>query len=92
MSFESQFNPEKNPQEELAVEEVKKIILEKGGNAEEAKFFEEMDRKNLVILESRPQTPLNRVFRHSRALMKEIIRNPQVLDRRPKFFHPKVGR
>jgi len=96
MAFESLFKSGVEKSEEgLAIEraiaEVQKKIMEKTENPEVAGFFKEKDKQNLQVLESHPQSDLNRIFNHSRDLMLQVKQTPQIIDRRVKFFHPRIG-
>jgi len=96
MPFESLFKSgvEKS-EEELAIEraiaEVRLKIQEKTENPEVATFFNGKDKQNLQSLDSHPESDLNRTFHYSRDLMLKIKKTPQIIDKRVKFFHPKIG-
>ncbi len=96
MAFESLFKPGVDKSEvELAIEravaEVQRKILEKTEIPEVAEFFNKKDQQNLQVLESHPESDLNEIFKNSRDLMHQVMQTPQVIDRRVKFFHPKIG-
>jgi len=89
MTFESLFKPggEKS-EEELAIQ---RRIQKKTENPEIAGFFNEKDGQNLKVLESHRQSDLNRTFHHSRDLMHLVKQTPQIIDKRVKFFHQRIG-
>jgi len=96
MTFESLFKPggEKS-EEELAIErataDIQRRIQKKTENPEIAGFFNEKDGQNLKVLESHRQSDLNRTFHHSRDLMHLVKQTPQIIDKRVKFFHQRIG-
>lgn len=96
MAFESLFKPGVGKSEEelvieKAVAEAQSKIQEKTENPEIAEFFNKKNRQNLQILESHPQSDLNRIFNHSKDLMHRVKQTPQIIDGRIKFFYPKIG-
>ncbi len=96
MAFESLFKPGVDKSEvELAIEravaKIQQKIREKTEIPEVAEFFNEKDQQNLQVLESHPESDLNEIFRNSRDLMHQVKQTPQIIDRRVKFFHPKIG-
>lgn len=96
MGFESLFKSgvEKS-EEELAIDrataDIQKRIQEKTENPEVAGFFNEKDGQNLKVLESHTQSDLNKIFHHSRDLMHLVKQTPQIIDKRVKFFHQRIG-
>jgi len=96
MGFESLFKSGVDKSEEAlvierAIKEVQEKIREKTENPKIAGFFNKKDKQNLQVLESHPKSDLNRTFNYSRDLMHKIMQTPQIIDRRVKFFHPKIG-
>ncbi len=96
MAFESLFKQgvDKSEQElaiERAVAQVQRKIIEKTENSEVARFFNKKDKQNLQVLRSHSQSDLNQTFNHSRDLMHQVKQTPQIIDRRVRFFHPKIG-
>lgn len=87
MSFELKFQSGAENQEgKLVIEQVKRKIQEKNENPEMAQFFNVKDKENLEALESHPETQLKKVFEISRDLMIKVKENPQIIDKRVKFF------
>jgi hypothetical protein len=84
MSFENRQTIEQDSGQ-LTQEEVKRIIVNKPENL----FFQQKISQEKKTLEGR-DGDLAKLYLLGNKIMTEIPKNPQVLDKKPKFFHARV--
>lgn len=100
--FENPTMRSEETEEKLAIEqaieqttrEIRRKILEKTNNPEEAVFFNEKDQENLQMMDRHPHTTRNRmgILITSREAMMKVKENPQIINQETKpriFCHPK---
>lgn len=74
---------------ERAIEDARSRILRKTNEPEIAKFFNEMDQKNLKMLNLHPENGKRKILEVSRDIMHKVKQNPQIITRNVRFFHSK---
>ncbi len=66
-------------------------VEEKNIQPEIRAFFKEKDEESLDMFEKHPDTDVKSVLLKSRIAMHQVRKNVKKIDRKPRFYHPKVS-
>ena len=66
-------------------------VEEKNIQPEIRAFFNKKDAKNLTMFEAHSPTDVQSVLLQSRIAMHQVRKNIKKIDRKPRFYHPKVS-